>query len=134
MLISYLQWLLFSITRQIYIWKNIFSKLIQHPFSFILKLFYYYECKLRNIYKSTWAFTFLWWNQKEPLELFDKKAVLKNFEIFTGKRLCWSLLLPNLQAFRPDSRRDSDTSVFMWILRNIEKHLFWRTFANVCFR
>ena len=28
------------------------------------------------------------------------KAVLKNFTIFTGKHLCWSLLLIKLQAFR----------------------------------
>ena len=30
-----------------------------------------------------------------------EKAVFKNFEIFTGKRLCWSLLLINLRASRP---------------------------------
>ena len=30
-------------------------------------------------------------NQKQPLELFYKKAILKNFAIFTGKQLCWSL-------------------------------------------
>ena len=30
-----------------------------------------------------------------------KKAVLKNFAIFTGKHLCWSLFLVKLQAFRP---------------------------------
>ena len=29
-----------------------------------------------------------------------KKAVLKNFGIFTGKHLCWSLFLTNLQALR----------------------------------
>ena len=30
-------------------------------------------------------------NQKQPLELFYKKAILKNFAIFTGKQLCWSM-------------------------------------------
>ena len=29
-----------------------------------------------------------------------KKAVLKNFSIFTGKQLCWSLFLMKLQAWR----------------------------------
>ena len=29
--------------------------------------------------------------QKQPSEVFHKKAVLKNFAIFTGKHLCWSL-------------------------------------------
>ena len=28
--------------------------------------------------------------QKEPAEVFYKKAVLKNSAIFTGKHLCWS--------------------------------------------
>ena len=31
--------------------------------------------------------------QKQPPEVFYKKALLKNFEIFTGKDLCWSLFL-----------------------------------------
>ena len=38
--------------------------------------------------------------QKYPPEAFCKKAVLKFFSIFTGKRLCWSLFLLKLQAFR----------------------------------
>ena len=28
---------------------------------------------------------------KQPPEVFRKKGVLKNFTIFTGKHLCWSL-------------------------------------------
>ena len=31
---------------------------------------------------------------------FYKKAVLKNFAIFTGKHLCWILFLIKLQVFR----------------------------------
>ena len=44
-----------------------------------------------------------------------KKTVLKNFTIFTGKRLCSSLLLIRLQAFRPAAslKRDSNTGVFL---------------------
>ena len=40
-----------------------------------------------------------------------EKAVLKNFTIFTGKHLCWSLLLRHLRASRPATflKRDSDT-------------------------
>ena len=30
-----------------------------------------------------------------------EKAVLKNFTIFTGKHLCWSIILIKLQAQRP---------------------------------
>ena len=37
--------------------------------------------------------------EKNVLKLL-KKAVLKNFTIFTGKHLCWSLFLIKLPAFR----------------------------------
>ena len=30
---------------------------------------------------------------KQPPEVFYKKAALKNFKLFTGKHLCWSLFL-----------------------------------------
>ena len=43
-----------------------------------------------------------------------KKAVLKNFAIFTGKRLCWGLFLIKLQVSRPATllKRDSNTGNF----------------------
>ena len=55
-----------------------------------------------------------------PSEAFYKKAVLKNFAIFLGKHLCWSLFLTNLQSFRTATllKRDSNTSVFLWTLQN----------------
>ena len=48
-----------------------------------------------------------------------KNASPKNFSIFTWKHLCWNLLLKTLQARRPATLliRDSNTSVFQWILR-----------------
>ena len=109
--------------------KMFFSKLIKQPFSIFLR-------SLQNIYKNTCAFIFLWWNEKQPLELFHKKVALKYFAIFTGKHPCWSLFLIKVQAFRPDSKRDSNKRdfIFLWILRNFEEHLFWRTYPNGCFQ
>ena len=49
-------------------------------------------------------------------QMFFKIDVLKNVAIFTGKDLCWSLLLIELQAFR-----------CFWILQNCYKQLFYRT-------
>ena len=37
---------------------------------------------------------------KSRLQMFIKILVLKNFVIFTGKSMCWSLFLIKLQAFR----------------------------------
>ena len=56
-----------------------------------------------------------------------KITVLKIFTIFTGKRLCWSLFLVKLQAFR------CFPNVSLWILRGFKEHLFWKTSANGCF-
>ena len=54
------------------------------------------------------------------LQVFFKIAILKNFVIFTGKHLCWSLFLIKLQTFRlvTLSKRDSYTGVFLWIMWN----------------
>ena len=37
--------------------------------------------------------------RKQPPEVFYKKAVFKNYSIFTGKHVSWSLFLIKLQAF-----------------------------------
>ena len=58
-----------------------------------------------------------------------KIAVLKNFAIFTGKHLCWSLFLIKLQPWRTatllkiDSNMSS-TGVFLWKLWNFSEELF----------
>ena len=66
--------------------------------------------------------------KKQPPGMFYKKAVLKNFAIFTKKHLCWSLFLIKLQAER-HPKRGSNTDVLMWIF---QEHLLWRASANVC--
>ena len=49
-----------------------------------------------------------------------KKGVFKNLGKFTEKRLCWSLFLIKLQAFRPTTSLNSDSNidVFLWNLQN----------------
>ena len=41
--------------------------------------------------------------QKEALEVFCKKCVLKNFANFTGKRLLWSLFFNKVAGLQPTS-------------------------------
>ena len=53
---------------------------------------------------------------------FIKKLFLKIFVIFTGKWQAWNFI-----------KRDSSSSVFLWIFRNFQDHLFRRTSANGCF-
>ena len=52
-------------------------------------------------------------------QVFFKIGTLKNFVIFTGRYLCWwSLFLMKMQ---PSTvlKSDSNTGVFLWILRNL---------------
>ena len=51
-----------------------------------------------------------------------KKGILENFTKFTGKHLCQSP-----EACNFFYKRHSGTGVFLWILRNVQEHLFYRT-------
>ena len=73
------------------------------------------------------------WNFKSSRsQMFFKIGALKNFAMFTGKRLCWIYFFIKLQGWGPAIllKRDSNTCVLLLILRNFEEHLFWRTSAN----
>ena len=54
--------------------------------------------------------------QKQPFADDLKIDTLKDFAIFTGKHLCWSLFLIMFEALRSAtlSERDSITGVFWW--------------------
>ena len=64
--------------------------------------------------RTTFLKEHLWW-------LLLKKAVLKNFAIFMGKNLSWSLFL--IKLFQRSC----------FLVKFFCEHLFWRTFANGCF-
>ena len=59
-------------------------------------------------------------------QMFFKTGFPKNFMIFTRKHPRWNLFLIKLQAFRAATllKRDSNTGVFLWILRNFINILF----------
>ena len=75
---------------------------------FISKNIQYFICNTsRNILHFFSCFTsIMTWNkfnqinlfQKQPLEVFCEKGVLKNFASITRKHLCWSLSLIRLHA------------------------------------
>ena len=55
-----------------------------------------------------------------------KKAILKNFEIFTRKHLCWSFFLIKLQNFRPVTlSKETPTQVFSCEYYNIFKNTYF---------
>ena len=65
----------------------------------------------------------LFWLQKQPFAVFFAINVLKNFAIFTGKHVCWSLFN---KAFNKSFLIKS-TGAFLWILRNafFVEHRWW---------
>ena len=69
-------------------------------------------------------------------EVFFKIGVLENFANFTGKHLCQSLFSNKVAGLRPITlfkKRDSGTSVFLWVLRNFKEHLFLENTSGTCF-
>ena len=102
--------------------KQVFLKILQYWSLFLIKLQAFFTEHLRWLFpdicgsKSDEFGTYCWHlhrflfqtllktrfqPQKQPLELFCKKGVLKNFINFIGKHQCWSLFLIELLAFRP---------------------------------
>ena len=80
-------------------------------------------------------------------QMFLKVVVRKSYAIFTGKRLRWSPFLIKFQSFRPATllKRNSNKSVFLWILQNLRtvffiEHIRWlllsfaTTFRNCCWK
>ena len=61
------------------------------------------------------------------LQVFFKIGVANIFANFTGKSLCWSRFLINLQARRPATllKTESNTGVFLWNLQNFQALLFY---------
>ena len=53
-----------------------------------------------------------------------KKAVLKNFAIFKGKHLTWSLFLINLQAWRSATLKKTPTQLFSFEFCEIFKNTY----------
>ena len=66
---------------------------------------------------------------KQPPEVFYKKTVLKNFAIFTGKHLCWSLFLNKVTGLQVVSlqHRCFPVNIAKFVralaLKNISEHL-----------
>ena len=73
--------------------------------------------------------------RKQPLEVFCKKAVLKNFTKFTGKHLHQSLFFNKVAGLSPAAllKKRLCHRCFLWILWNFKEHIFsWNT-SGGCF-
>ena len=69
--------------------------------NFIISYFFASLCFSKNISKVSFFFLLICFGDRgSHQKVFYKKGVLKNFVNFTGKHLCWSLFLINLQAWR----------------------------------
>ena len=73
--------------------------------------------------------------ESEDSQMFFKISVLKNFSMFTGKNLFWSLLLLKFEAFSPAIFliRDSNTVVFSKYCKIYKNNFSYRTPAATAF-
>ena len=68
-------------------------------------------------------------------EMFCKKAVLRDFPKFTRKHLYQSLFITKVagQGWQLYLKRDPVSWCFLWILRNLEEHIFLGNTSGGCF-
>ena len=71
--------------------------------------------------------------EKQPPEVFYKKAVLSNFAIFTGKHLCRSLLLIKLLKRDSIKKRLQQKCLPVNIVKFLRTPILKKTLANDCF-
>ena len=77
-----------------------------------------------NMYLSQWTDC----SEAAIQEVLWKKGVFKNFAKFKGKQLCWSLFFEKVEGLKRATlywKRDSIIGVFLWILWNFYKDLFY---------
>ena len=119
--VALVQWLLLSTTRQIYMWKNVFSNLCNSHFAFFFLSFFIVMNVDLQIFVKTHVLLYFYNETRSSHQRCSVKARLENFAIFTRKHLCWSLFLVKLKPFRGVIllKGDSNKGVFPWILQNI---------------
>ena len=71
--------------------------------------------------------------QKQPFTMFFKINILKNFAIFTGKKLRWSLYFIKLQAFGPGTFLKRDSNMFFCEYCEIFKNSYFPVTTSVLF-
>ena len=108
---EHLRWLLLNFCGSKYFFQQNVVFIADSHTGFCSELLWKHEL---NVRRSHWNFSV-------------KKGVFRNFTNFTGKHLCWSLFLIELQTFRPAAllKRDSKTGVLLWNLQNFNEHLIW---------
>ena len=103
----------------------------------LFHVFNYYRTSIQIIlfYKFLWtnlawirnSYKFFNHIQKQPLEVFHKKAILKKFVIFKGKHLSWGLFfikVPSLQASNC-FKKGASTQIFSYECWEIYKNTYF---------
>ena len=95
--------------------ESVLSKMVSPTSSEIYK---WQKCRIIRINLSSKVQCFCGSYRSSRSQMFLKICVLKNFAKFTGKRLCWSLFLMMLQAWRAATllkrKKNSSISVLLF--------------------
>ena len=122
------RWSLNTLRQRFPIAKMFLLAVMHKGFWKIDHKFYFALCGLSKWYSKENNFNLFfkvlgWCNfWSSRLEVFCKKGVLSDFPKFTGKHLCQRLFFLTTLL-----KKVSGKGVFLWILRNFYKHLFYRT-------
>ena len=81
-----------------------------------------------------WTLGIIGLKQKQPVEEFYRKGVFKNFAIFVGKQLCWSLFLLELQTSnlcnivlsKKKTKTNKQTNKQNKTKQNTNQNIYWK--------
>ena len=104
------------------------GKIQRESFLFRAAASFKLQIKHELVYKLIWRL-FCAHYRRSCSQMFFKITVLKNFKIFTGKHLCWSLFLIKFQSWWPATllKRNSNTGVFCEYCKILKISSFSRT-------
>ena len=100
---------------------NYFYKKVPSSPKYIFHKNNQYLKQLLTIQQTVNSAVYLNFHRGSCTQMFFKTSVFKNFAIFIGKHLCWGILFNKVADLEACNfiKRDSDTGVFLWMLRNI---------------
>ena len=119
--------------QSVNIFLNFFWPFVFLKDSFPTVLFHFLSIFFVNLFCG--IFLSALYQQHSCSQMFFKTGVPKRFAIFTGKHLCWCLLLIKLQVRRLAIllKRDFNTGAFLWILWNFEEEPSLKNTSGGCF-
>ena len=113
------------------------GRLVINGLNYLTRNYFYYFMESWNVYNYIqlhFRIAIMIFKSSGP-DVFSKKGVLRSFIKFTGKHQCQSLFFNKVTGLRPATlfrKRNSGTSLFLWIVLSFLEHLLLQNTSVGC--